>query len=289
MQKNQNPQKPYSAAARLIALIVALIVIAGTIFVVFQPAKNAGGPASVIPTAYADAGDWKDLKKGASGEKVKRAQAALQALGFWGGKIDGNFSRAFEEAVVAFQMDWGLTANGVIDRDAFELITADLPETLPSATPDPKPTANAPNTVKASPVPPAAAPEEPPFVEEGASYTDKDHVAAYLHAFGKLPPNYITKKEATALGWVNSWGNLWDVAPGKSIGGDYFSNFERQLPTAKGRSYYECDIDYGLDREENRGRRNGKRIVYSSDGLIFYTGDHYETFTEITFEGGLPK
>ena len=92
MQKNQNPQKPYSAAARLIALIVALIVIAGTIFVVFQPAKNAGGPASVIPTAYADAGDWKDLKKGVSGEKVKRAQAALQALGFWDGKIDGNFS-----------------------------------------------------------------------------------------------------------------------------------------------------------------------------------------------------
>jgi len=285
MQENQKPKKTYGKASRLIALIVALIVIAGTLFVVFQPAKNTGTPASVIPTAYADASDWKDLKKGASGEMVKRAQTALQALGFWDGKTDGNFSRAFEEAVLAFQKDWGLTANGVIDRDTFELITADLPETLPSATPAPTPTANAPN---ASPRP-TAAPEEIPFVEEGASYTDKDHVAAYLHAFGELPPNYITKQEAIALGWVNSWGNLWDVAPGKSIGGDYFSNFERQLPTAKGRKYYECDIDYDLDREKDRGRRNGKRIVFSSDGLIFYTDDHYKTFTEITFEGGLPQ
>lgn len=109
-------------------------------------------------------------------------------------------------------------------------------------------------------------------VEESGEYTSKEEVAAYLNEYGHLPENYITKKEAQALGWDSKAGNLDEVAPGKSIGGDYFGNYEGSLPEADGRSYHECDIDY------EGGRRNAKRIVYSDDGLIYYTEDHYETF-----------
>ena len=119
---------------------------------------------------------------------------------------------------------------------------------------------------------------EEAFVIEGESYSDKEHVAYYIHLFGELPPNYITKKEAQALGWVSSKGNLWEVAPGKSIGGDRFGNYEGLLPKAKGRTWTECDIDF------DGGKRNGKRIVFSSDGLIYYTDDHYESFEEVTFD-----
>ena len=109
-------------------------------------------------------------------------------------------------------------------------------------------------------------------VEESGEYTSKDEVAAYLNEFGHLPDNFITKKEAQALGWESKEGNLDEVAPGKSIGGDYFGNYEEVLPDAEGRTYHECDIDY------EGGFRNAKRIVYSDDGLIYYTEDHYETF-----------
>ena len=97
-------------------------------------------------------------------------------------------------------------------------------------------------------------------------------MAAYLHEFGHLPPNYITKKEAQDLGWVSKEGNLSQVAPGKSIGGDRFGNYEGLLPEAPGRRYTECDIDF------DGTYRNSKRIVFSNDGLIFYTEDHYESF-----------
>ena len=109
-------------------------------------------------------------------------------------------------------------------------------------------------------------------ISEDGTYTTKDEVAAYLYTYGHLPSNFITKKEAKKLGWVSSEGNLDEVAPGMSIGGDYFGNYEGNLPEAKGRDYYECDIDF------DGTYRNAKRIVYSSDGLIYYTEDHYETF-----------
>ena len=112
-------------------------------------------------------------------------------------------------------------------------------------------------------------------VEESGEYTSKEEVAAYLHEFGHLPDNFITKNEAKKLGWVNSEGNLDEVAPGKSIGGDYFGNYEGQLPEKKGRDYYECDIDY------TGGYRSAKRIIYSDDGLIYYTEDHYQTFEQL--------
>ena len=112
-------------------------------------------------------------------------------------------------------------------------------------------------------------------ISESSAYSSKDEVAEYLHEFGHLPPNYLTKKEAQDLGWVASKGNLWEVAPGKSIGGDRFGNREGLLPEASGRKYYECDIDF------DGSYRNAKRIIYSNDGLIFYTEDHYESFRQL--------
>lgn len=112
-------------------------------------------------------------------------------------------------------------------------------------------------------------------VEEDGTYTSKEEVAVYLHTYGKLPSNYITKKEAQELGWISSKGNLEEVAPGKSIGGDKFGNYDKMLPEEDGRTYQECDIDF------DGGFRNEKRIVYSNDGLIFYTEDHYETFEQL--------
>lgn len=112
-------------------------------------------------------------------------------------------------------------------------------------------------------------------ITEDGSYTTREEVALYLHTFGHLPGNYITKKEAEQLGWDNKKGNLWEVAPGKSIGGSHFGNYEKQLPEKKGRKYYECDINY-------EGKyRGAERIIYSDDGLVFYTGDHYKTFEQM--------
>ena len=111
-------------------------------------------------------------------------------------------------------------------------------------------------------------------VREDGEYTDKEHVALYIHAYGHLPSNYITKDEARDAGWDSSKGNLDEVCPGKSIGGDRFGNYEELLPKKKGRKYTECDIDYN----PKKGSRGAKRIVFSNDGLIYYTGDHYNTF-----------
>ncbi len=112
-------------------------------------------------------------------------------------------------------------------------------------------------------------------VAEDGTYTSKDEVALYLHTYGHLPDNYITKNEARDLGWDSKAGNLADVAPGMSIGGDRFGNYEGLLPDADGRKFFECDIDY------SGGRRNSKRIIFSNDGLVFYTDDHYKSFTQL--------
>lgn len=115
-------------------------------------------------------------------------------------------------------------------------------------------------------------------IDEDGHYTSKEDVALYLHTYGKLPSNFISKKEAEELGWKQKdgeAGQLHVVAPGMSIGGSSFGNREGLLPTKKGRKYYECDINYV------KGSRGAERIVYSNDGLIFYTGDHYESFEQL--------
>ncbi|MFC4804258.1 ribonuclease domain-containing protein [Filifactor villosus] len=115
-------------------------------------------------------------------------------------------------------------------------------------------------------------------LKEGEAYSSKEEVALYLFHFKTLPSNFITKKEAKRLGWIAKEGNLWEVTNHMSIGGDVFGNREGKLPDKKGRTWYECDIDY------QGGTRGPKRIVYSNDGWIYYTGDHYSTF-ELLYEG----
>lgn len=109
-------------------------------------------------------------------------------------------------------------------------------------------------------------------IDEEGSYTTCEDVSLYIYTYGKLPENFMTKKEAKKLGWEG--GSLEDYAPGMCIGGDYFGNYEGLLPTADGREYHECDID-----TLGAKSRGAKRIIYSNDGLIYYTEDHYESFT----------
>lgn len=113
--------------------------------------------------------------------------------------------------------------------------------------------------------------EELPDIDEDGSYTTKEDVALYIHTYGKLPSNFITKKEAEKLGWDG--GSLEPYAPGKCIGGNYFGNYEGLLPDG---NYKECDID-----TLGKKKRGAKRIIYSDDGRIYYTDDHYESFTQL--------
>lgn len=108
-------------------------------------------------------------------------------------------------------------------------------------------------------------------IDEFGVYTSKDDVALYIHTYGKLPNNFMTKKEAKALGWQG--GGLDDFAEGYCIGGDYYGNYEGLLPEIHGRTYHECDID-----TLHKQKRGKKRIIYSNDGNIYYTEDHYESF-----------
>lgn len=113
-------------------------------------------------------------------------------------------------------------------------------------------------------------------LEPNKAYSTKEEVALYIHLYDELPPNYLTKDEANALGWDAEKGNLWEVTDEMSIGGDRFSNREGLLP--EDRTYFECDIDY------QGGYRGAKRLVYSDDGWIYYTADHYDSF-ELLYEG----
>ena len=113
--------------------------------------------------------------------------------------------------------------------------------------------------------------EATPGIDENGSYTTKEDVALYIHTYGKLPPNFITKKQAEKLGW--SGGSLEPYAPGKCIGGNYFGNYEGILPDGE---YRECDID-----TLGKKSRGAKRLIYSDDGRIYYTGDHYKSFTQL--------
>lgn len=114
--------------------------------------------------------------------------------------------------------------------------------------------------------------------DENGTYTSKDDVALFIHVYGRLPDNFISKKDAEKLGW--SGGSLEPYAPGKCIGGSRFGNYEGILPDRDGRTYTECDID-----TLGAQKRGAKRIVFSNDGLIYYTEDHYESFELLYGDG----
>ena len=148
----------------------------------------------------------------------------------------------------------------------------DAPEkvTLPVAPAEPEEAPGDPGTASG---PEEDAPyEEAPAIDEDGSYNSVEDVSLYLHTYDHLPDNYLTKQEARDLGWTG--GSVEPYAPGCAIGGDRFGNREGLLPSEKGRTYYECDI--GTVGESSRG---AKRIIFSSDGLIYYTEDHYGSFT----------
>ena len=142
-------------------------------------------------------------------------------------------------------------------------------ETAPETVKETEPETKAPDTK----APETEAETEPePAIDEDGWYDDKENVALYIHTYGKLPPNYVSKNDAEDLyGWTG--GALDQYEKGMAIGGSKFGNYEGLLPKKSGRQYYECDID-----TVGTSSRGAKRIVYSNDGLIYYTDDHYESF-----------
>ena len=173
------------------------------------------------------------------------------------------------------------TNNAIPEPTPTEALTLISPSPTKAPTPTPTPTPERIETPK--PLPsrtPAPAPSPSPTGEkpdEYGVYTSKEDLALYIHTYGHLPKNFITKKEAEAQGW--SGGPLDRVLPGMCIGGDYFGNYEGLLPKAKGRRWTECDVDTLGARS-----RGEERIIFSNDGLIYYTGDHYESF-ELLYDG----
>lgn len=117
--------------------------------------------------------------------------------------------------------------------------------------------------------------EEISRINEDSEYSSPEDVSLYIHTYNKLPSNFITKNKAMNLGWDSGKGNLWEVTDNKSIGGDKFGNREGLLPKSDGRVWYECDVNY------EGGFRGAERVVFSNDGLIYYTNDHYESFEQL--------
>lgn len=148
-------------------------------------------------------------------------------------------------------------------------VLTEAPASAPAALPEPE---LSPDQLQIGEETPSPQPEEnaAPMDEDG-SYDGKEDVALYLHTYGHLPGNYVSKKTARAAGW--SGGSVEPYYPGCCIGGDTYGNYEGLLPKAKGRTWQECDIN-----TLGRDSRGPERIVWSSDGLIYYTPDHYESW-----------
>lgn len=115
-------------------------------------------------------------------------------------------------------------------------------------------------------------------IEKGQPYTAAEDVIVYLALYGALPPNYLTTAQAQALGWDGE-GDLWKIQDGACIGGDDFANLAGLLPSAEGRSWKQCDVNYA------GGARGNERLVYSSDGLYYYSADRFSSFTEVDLGG----
>lgn len=181
--------------------------------------------------------------------------------------------------LLAFALVFSLAGCQVV-ADILTVLTADEEYDYVNYTTAPSPTTagtQSPGQVSETTPKPTDSPASAPttgdsVIDEDGSYTSKEDVALYLHTYGKLPKNFMTKSEARALGWQS--GSLERFAPGMCIGGDRFGNYEGLLPEKNGRTYTECDID-----TLGRSSRGAKRIVFSNDGLIYYTDDHYESFT----------
>ena len=169
-------------------------------------------------------------------------------------------------------------------RKAFGLSDDASDPQQPQATQQPKATQQPQATQQPKATKQPQATQQPKATQKAAPQfklpvTDAQQIVNYLAIYGELPENFITKEEARWLGWDSRYNYVGEVAPGMSIGGDWFGNYDRLLPTKKGRRWYECDVNY-------RGKgRGSERLIYSSDGLYYYTRDHYQTFTQMFPEG----
>ena len=148
------------------------------------------------------------------------------------------------------------------------------PESPP---PDPAPEPDEAEAPEEEPEPePEEAPEEPGLtVTEDGWYNTKDEVALYIHLYNRLPENYVTKNQAEKKGWQGGSVEKY-TGEGTAIGGNRFGNYEGLLPKAKGRSYTECDIN-----TVGKKSRGAERIIFSNDGLVYYTNDHYKSFEQL--------
>lgn len=160
--------------------------------------------------------------------------------------------------LLALVMAFGLLACDVPPQEAYIPVDTQAESTVPAESIPDEPTVTEPEETQA-------------LLDPDGWYYSAEDVALYLVTYGELPDNFITKNEARELGWEG--GSVQKYLEGAAIGGDKFGNREGILPKADGRQYYECDID--TDGENSRG---AKRLVYSNDGLIYYTEDHYESF-----------
>lgn len=198
------------------------------------------------------------------------------AMGWWNGTANNEPNSAGSSGIVAQQQaapeDTG--SDAATSTDESDTDTQDdspVPEdSVEQGTPSSESTTGTQDSGEST-----VAPARGPTVEKDGWYTSKEEVALYIHTYKRLPGNFISKTKARERGWVASEGNLDEVCPGMSIGGSRYYDDDGQLPYKRGRQWTECDINY------HGGFRGAERIVFSNDGLIFYTGDHYETFERL--------
>ena len=108
-----------------------------------------------------------------------------------------------------------------------------------------------------------------------ATINGKDGADWTLKYRDELPDYYISYQDAKERGFRNYLGNLSFVAPNRMVARGVYQNRNGHLPSKEGRIWYEADINY------RGGFRNSQRVIYSNDGLLFVTYDHYMTFFEI--------
>lgn len=202
----------------------------------------------------------------------------VMSLSLWGCGDISTGDEELDQAIVDMVMEG---VNSYLDGENASSDSTPTPTETPTPTQTLTPTETPAPTLTPAPVPtetqvptptstPTQTPEPETGIEETGWYYSKEEVALYLHTYQKLPGNYLTKAQAKeTLGWTG--GGLPD---GYAIGGDKFGNREGLLPKENGRQYYECDVD-----TNGKGSRGVKRIVFSNDGLIYYTEDHYASFT----------
>ena len=215
---------------------------------------------------YRKHGNNKNRKEHAMKRILSLLMAAVTSLSLAACSADTPEESQYQSQVVSTDYAGDSTAATPESQPTEEQSTA-AADSAPSAEASQSTTADA-----SAATPETAEGSQPESLQEDGTYSSRDDVALYIHTYGHLPGNFITKKEARELGW--SGGSVEDYTPGKCIGGDHFGNYEGLLPEKSGRNYTECDID-----TLGSSGRGAKRIIFSNDGLIYYTDDHYASFT----------